>query len=36
MSEKANIKLVQFVEEYSIMYGSKHPNYTRKEKIGLV
>jgi hypothetical protein len=35
ISEKGNIELVQFVGEYSIMYGSKHPNYTRR-KIGLV
>jgi len=36
MSEKANIKLVELVGEYSIMESSKHPNYTRKDKIGLV
>jgi hypothetical protein len=36
MSEKANIKLLELVGEYSIMSGSKHPNYTRKDKIGPV
>jgi hypothetical protein len=36
MSEKTNIKLVELVGVYSIMYGSKHPDYTWKDKIGLM
>ena len=36
ISEEANIKLVELVGDYFIMYGFKDPDYTRKDKIGPV